>query len=105
MPINPSDSPTHARTLHLLIHGRVQGVGFRNYLSYKAGVLGITGWVRNRSDGRVETVIQGSSDAVAEMLACAHRGPRASEVTGVTTSEQPVNDHTTYGEYALRPTL
>lgn len=74
-------------TRHLSIHGRVQGVGFRNYMAYKAQQLGINGWVRNRSDGSVEAVVQGTEAAVAAIIECAQRGPRASQVGGVTVSD------------------
>lgn len=65
----------------------MQGVGYRNYIVYKAGVLGISGWVRNRSDGSVEAVVQGTAEAVAEIISCAERGPRAAQVTAVEVSE------------------
>lgn len=74
-------------TRHLLIRGRVQGVGFRNYLEYKAQQLGVSGWVRNRNDGSVEVMVQGSETAVAAIIECAQRGPRASQVSGVTVSD------------------
>ena len=73
-------------TRHLLIRGRVQGVGFRNYLEHKARQFGIAGWVRNRSDGSVEAVAQGTAAAVGAFIECAQRGPRAAAVTGVTVS-------------------
>jgi len=76
-------------TRHLLIRGRVQGVGFRNYMAYKANELGIHGWVRNRRDGSVEAVVQGAPDAVTAIIECAHRGPRAALVSGVEVHEQP----------------
>ncbi len=74
-------------TRHLTIRGRVQGVGFRNYMAYKAEQLGISGWVRNRNDGSVEAVVHGAEAAVGEIIECAHRGPRASQVSGVTVSD------------------
>ena len=64
-------------TRHLLIRGRVQGVGFRNYIEYKAQQLGVCGWIRNRSDGSVEAVFQGPATAVDAMIGWARRGPRA----------------------------
>lgn len=74
-------------TRHLLVRGHVQGVGYRNYIAYKAGVLGILGWVRNRSDGGVEAVVQGTADAVAEIIRCAERGPRAARVDRVEVAD------------------
>lgn len=74
-------------TRHLVIRGRVQGVGYRNYIVYKAELLGIHGWVRNRADGSVEAVVQGTARAVEEIIACARRGPRAAAVEGVTVGE------------------
>jgi acylphosphatase len=74
-------------TRHLAIRGRVQGVGFRNYMAYKAQQLDICGWVRNRADGSVEAVVYGSAAAVAAIVECAHRGPRAAQVTAVDISD------------------
>jgi len=74
-------------TRHLRVRGRVQGVGYRNYIAYKAGVLGIRGWVRNRSDGSVEAMVQGPAAAVAEIIRCAERGPRAAQVDRLETAD------------------
>jgi acylphosphatase len=68
---------------HLIIHGRVQGVGFRDSMRWEAERLGVTGWVRNRRDGTVEAVVAGSADAVTEIVHWAHRGPPAAQVTRV----------------------
>jgi len=87
-------------TRHLLITGRVQGVGFRFYTQRKAQELGITGWVRNRRDGGVEAVIQGETEAVEAMIAWARRGPPSAAVTDLRVMEGS-------GEYATfetRPT-
>lgn len=81
-------------TRRLMIRGLVQGVGYRNYIEYKAGELGIKGWVRNRLDGSVEAVVQGPETAVAAIIECAQRGPRASQVSGVTVSTgEGADDH------------
>ncbi|TDX47812.1 acylphosphatase [Orenia marismortui] len=53
---------------HLYISGKVQGVGFRWYTSEKAAYLGIKGWVKNLSDGRVEATISGDKDKVKKMI-------------------------------------
>jgi acylphosphatase len=70
-------------TRHLVIVGRVQGVGFRFAMTRKARELGVTGWVRNRADGSVEALVQGSPEAVARILAWARHGPRQAAVDRV----------------------
>lgn len=67
-------TPLH-KSLHLLIHGRVQGVFFRDSMRREAKRLGISGWVRNLEDGTVESVVQGSPAAVEAILQWAHHGP------------------------------
>jgi acylphosphatase len=74
-------------TRRLTVRGLVQGVGYRNYIEYKAGELGVSGWVRNRRDGTVEAVVQGAPAAVESIIECAQRGPRAARVTAVEVSE------------------
>jgi acylphosphatase len=74
-------------TRHLHITGRVQGVGFRFYTQRKAQELGLTGWVRNRRDGAVEAVIQGSPGAVETMIAWARNGPPSARVAEVRLTE------------------
>jgi len=68
---------------HVVVHGRVQGVGFRASLAWEAERLGITGWVRNRRDGTVEATIAGSDEAVATVIAWARRGPPGARVDRV----------------------
>lgn len=68
------------KTLHLVIHGRVQGVFFRDSMRREAQRLGVSGWVRNRSDGTVEAVVQGEPDDVDEIVRWARRGPPHAEV-------------------------
>ena len=70
-------------TLHLRIRGRVQGVGFRYAMHERAQSLGITGWVRNRRDGTVEAIVQGTPQAVEAMRRWAHSGPPGAGVTGL----------------------
>ena len=72
---------------HLMITGRVQGVGFRYYVEYKARQFGVTGWVRNRRDGSVEAMIQGAPEKVEAVIECAHRGPPKASVTSVNVSD------------------
>jgi acylphosphatase len=65
------------------VSGRVQGVWFRQSCADLAKQLGLSGWVRNRSDGRVEAVFEGETGAVEEMIAWCRTGPRRAVVTGV----------------------
>jgi acylphosphatase len=64
----------------LVIHGRVQGVGFRASLAWEAQKEGVTGWVRNRRDGTVEAMICGGDEAVASMISWSRSGPPGARV-------------------------
>jgi len=57
------------KRVHIFVSGIVQGVFFRHFTSMKAKQLGLTGWVRNLRDGRVEMVCEGNEDAIKEMIA------------------------------------
>jgi acylphosphatase len=72
---------------HLIISGRVQGVGFRYSMHAEATRLGVTGWVRNRRDGTVEAVVDGAPAAVAAIVAWARTGPPGARVTDVAVSD------------------
>lgn len=87
-------------TKHLAISGRVQGVGFRFYMERKARELGIAGWVRNRRDGSVESVIQGESNAVEAMITWARRGPPSAVVAEVKVSDGEGE----FDRFEVRPT-
>ncbi len=67
----------------LVIHGRVQGVGFRAALAWEADRRGIAGWVRNRRDGTVEAMLQGGGEAIAGLIVWARTGPPAARVSRV----------------------
>ena len=71
---------TANRTVHVLVHGRVQGVGFRAWTQHQAELHGLTGWVRNRRDGSVEAVFSGPEDLVEATLKACGQGPRGSIV-------------------------
>ncbi|HVV43098.1 MAG TPA: acylphosphatase [Nitrobacter sp.] len=68
---------------HIMIRGRVQGVGFRYWTTCEAIKLGLTGWVRNRRDGAVEAVFAGPADVVAEMIGRCRQGPSSARVDRV----------------------
>lgn len=67
----------------LVIAGRVHGVGYRAWVVHKATELGLSGWVRNRSDGAVEALIAGDVASVEEMSRLCRRGPRMAEVSSI----------------------
>lgn len=82
------------RRAHVIVRGRVQGVFFRAYTQMEAQRLGLRGWVRNRPDGSVESLIEGEKEAVDQMLQWFHRGSPLSMVSGVTvTAEEPIGEH------------
>lgn len=74
----------------VVVQGHVQGVYFRETLRRRAGAAGVSGWVRNRSDGRVEAVLEGEREAVERLVAFAREGPRGARVDWVdVANEEP----------------
>jgi acylphosphatase len=69
--------------LHLLIRGRVQGVGFRYFVLRRAQALGLAGWVRNRADGAVEVEAEGTRAALEALVGAVRHGPTGARVTAV----------------------
>jgi acylphosphatase len=86
----------------VFIAGRVHGVGYRDWLVGRARKLGLSGWVRNRADGRVEALIDGDEPAIEEMLRLCRRGPPLAVVTEIV--EQLTDPPDTPG-FSRRPTL
>ncbi len=85
---------TPVKRIHAIVHGRVQGVFFREYTKRQARSLGLGGWVRNLPDQTVETVFEGEADKVAAMLAWLHEGSPHSRVSAVdTVEEEPVGEN------------
>ena len=74
--------------VHVLISGRVQGVWFRASTRQKADQLGIKGWVRNTSDGRVEAVFEGQEELVREIVEWCYHGPPMAKVSNVEVKKQ-----------------
>jgi acylphosphatase len=75
--------------LHVSVEGRVQGVGFRNFVLSKADLLGLTGWVRNAGDNQVEVLAEGEIDQLTTFLEYLRKGPRSSFVMDITQSWDP----------------
>ncbi|MGB7588835.1 MAG: acylphosphatase [Solirubrobacterales bacterium] len=72
----------------VIIHGRVQGVFFRDTTRREANAYGVAGWVRNRPDGTVEAVFEGEPGAVEAMLAFCRDGPRSARVDQIDVTEE-----------------
>jgi len=73
-----------AETRRYMISGRVQGVGFRYWTVGRARALGLIGWVRNRSDGRVEVFAHGPAKQLNALEKDLHGGPNSAQVEAVT---------------------
>lgn len=77
------------RAVHVMVSGRVQGVGFRAWTRRQAATMGLSGWVCNRRNGCVEAVFSGDDATVAAMLVAIHNGPSGSRVDSVVVNEHP----------------
>ena len=75
------------QTVHIIVTGRVQGVGYRAWIEQEAKTRGLSGWVRNLRDGSVEAVFSGQSMVVAAMTEACRSGPRTAIVESVTVLE------------------
>ena len=73
-----------------MVEGEVQGVGFRSACSQRATELGLSGWVRNLNDGRVEVQAEGCSFELNELRLWCERGPTSANVRMVRLSQLPV---------------
>ena len=74
------------------ISGTVQGVGFRFFVQHKATALGLSGWARNRDDGRVEVYAAGDPARLSDLAAALHKGPQMAEVRGVEERDEAVEN-------------
>ena len=88
---------------HLVITGRVQGVGYRYALCHEAETRGVTGWVRNCRDGSVEALVQGAPDAVEATIAWARRGPGAARVADVRVGPPGAEFDRPYARFEILP--
>lgn len=81
------------KTVRFVIHGRVQGVGYRAWTVATASKLKLNGWVRNRTDGTVEAVFHGDESTLFAMFEACKKGPPASRVERIEqfTSDAPDN--------------
>jgi acylphosphatase len=70
-----------------MVTGRVQGVGYRNFVEYTAGKLNVDGYVRNRRDGSVEVFAMGTDEELQKLRTALERGPMMAQVSRV--AEEP----------------
>jgi len=75
------------RAVHVLIAGRVQGIGYRAWTEEQATARRLAGWVRNRRNGTVEAVFSGEAADVDAIVAACEQGPLGARVTSVVPSE------------------
>lgn len=85
---------------HFIVHGRVQGVFFRASTRQRARELGLTGWVKNLPDGRVEALAHGPPEALDTFQEWLWQGPSAARVTQVETT--PTQDHPVPTDFEIR---
>ena len=84
-------------TIHCYVSGRVHGVWFRASTQEKAKELGLTGWVRNLPDGRVETIASGEKTQLMPFFEWLKQGPPMAKVTDVTYEELPFKEYERFG--------
>ena len=82
-----------------VIRGRVQGVGFRFFVEKHAQRIGLRGYAKNLSDGTVEVVVAGTTEAISELEGLLHQGPRLALVAGVEAEDAPMGE---YSQFRVR---
>lgn len=93
---------------HIIVRGKVQGVGYRAWLAGEAEARGLAGWARNRRDGTVEGLLFGSDEAVVALITKCQHGPGMARVSGI--DNQPATEDMlklrTAGEmFSVLPTI
>jgi len=88
--------------VHLFISGRVQKVGFRFLTKMKAKELGLSGWVRNLPDGRVETVIVGDKEKVDEIVKWLHQGSPLARVDSIEVKDKVIKEDPFDSNFTIR---
>jgi acylphosphatase len=85
---------TTGTSVHVVITGRVQGVGFRYATQREAERHGLAGWVRNRPDGSVEAEFHGPADSIESMLSWCRTGPPFARVDAVESTQHEISSET-----------
>lgn len=91
------------KKLHAYISGRVQGVWYRASTQRTAKSLGLVGWVRNLTDGRVELVASGDEAQLKKLLDWCYQGPELAEVTQIDVSWSDASEP--FDDFETRPTM
>ncbi|HOU13915.1 MAG TPA: acylphosphatase [Anaerolineae bacterium] len=86
--------------VHIIVHGEVQGVGFRSFVQARALALGVVGWVRNRDEGTVEIWAEGPRDTLQRLTQHVQNGPRYGLVSHLDINWYAAKD--TYGGFNIR---
>jgi len=89
---------------HLLVEGRVQGVGYRDYVRRRAARFGLSGWVRNLTDGRVEALAQGAPADLERLVADMRRGPPGATIIRLTATPAALSADLTQQGFVIRAT-
>ena len=84
------------KSIHIKVHGRVQGVFFRKFTREKANELGVKGSVRNAADGTVEIEATASSETLTVFINWCHHGPERAVVNKVEVTESPLKNFTSF---------
>lgn len=82
--------------VHVFVSGDIQGVMFRQAIADKATEQGVTGWVRNLPDGRVEAVLEGPRDEVYRVVGVCRAGPKGARVANVQVDREPPKNEKTF---------
>ena len=96
-------SETDITRLHAIVHGRVQGVGFRAFVVDRGIALGAKGWARNKWDGTVEVLAEGDRQQLERLLTAIHQGPRMANVIRVDVDWQPATGE--FSSFHVRSTF
>ena len=91
--MSQNDEKNSIEELHAIVHGYVQGVGFRYFVVQKALALGLHGYARNESNGDVEVLAQGTRSALERLVTLLRQGPSAAEVDEVQTNWQAPTEY------------
>ena len=87
-------------SVHVLISGRVQGVFFRANTKQQAEMFGLSGWVRNTNDGKVEAIFEGEEEMLDKIIKWCYKGPPLSKVEKVDVKKQePTNE---FEDFSIR---